>query len=732
MNSTAQNVRTTTEPRSHRALRRPASRLTACLVGTLLCAVLLAAPAIAFPAPDPGIPSPNPAWNWISPTQGGDSVEEVSFVDADQGWAVGLFKGVLSTADGGVTWQANRFGPPLGSLGVYFADAQHGWAVGQGSDSWDFDDGSEFICATSDGGATWQAQLYAERNLPGLDCIYMAPDLRTGYAAGRASTLYRTGDGGATWTKVEDLPIPEDLVYAIDFLDMQWLSPEVGFLYGSGPSSGHSSEQLLLVTTNGGTDWTLKYLPEATGDCEPLWKTHFADLQHGYAVGWGGQVWRTDNGGDDWTEKSPTGFSIEALRNVHFDDAHHGWIVGNAGEVASTTDGGDTWTLFDSGIPVGLNTIDRLSATTLIAMGDIGFGLRSEDNGLTWQPIGNGLWSPESHHICFPSEAEGWIAGYDAAFFHTVDGGAHWKPVDLGTTEDVVGLQFLSTQQGWALDAAGIVHRTLNGGRTWQAFDTGAGIGLNNLLFIDAHHGWIVGGNGTVMATNDGGETWAAQQTGLEDVKLNKLFFLDSQHGWIAGAEKEKDNTSQSWVARTVDGGLTWTRATFTDLPNSSVSSMFFLDAQRGFAAGWASMAEGGLTGIFETDDAGATWSYVPVMPLPVQNFFTLDFTSPSHGVALGGYGIAYSTDDGGRTWIPNMRFCPADAIGATDFPGSLSQTRPIGYALTSMGAVAKTAVGGAEIHRLSFPLDATQLPENVEVTLSNTDQWFQDRKSVV
>lgn len=38
-------------------------------------------------------------------------------------------------------------------------------------------------------------------------------------------------------------------------------------------------------------------------------------------------------------------------------------------------------------------------------------------------------------------------------------------------------------------------------------------------------------------------------------------------------------------------------------------------------------MALGGLAGLFETNDGGATWSYVPVMPLPLQNLFTVDFT---------------------------------------------------------------------------------------------------------
>ena len=713
--------------RRRRTPRLPAWKLLLTLMGMLLLGLMPAFPAIAAAAADEGLPSSNPAWSWISPTAGGDSISAVSFVDADHGWAVGLFKGALSTADGGRTWQAHRFGPPLGSLGVYFADEQHGWAVGQVSDSWDFSNNSEFICATSDGGASWQVQLYAERSLPGLDCIYMAPDLMTGWAAGRASTLYHTNDGGVTWTLVDDLPIPNELHIAIDFIDMQWLSPELGFLYGSGPSSDRSPEQLLLVTSDGGDSWTLRYLPAAEGDVQPLWATYFVDADHGYAVGWGGQVWRTDNGGDDWTNKSPGGAMIQSVTDVYFDDVEHGWAVGTQGRVVSTTDGGDSWTVFDSGIPVGLNTIDRLSPTTLIALGDVGFGLRSDDNGVSWQLLGNGLWNPGSYHISFPTDNEGWIAGNNGALFHTSNGGADWEPVDLGTDVNLTGLQFFSAQQGWVLERAGIVHRTDDGGATWTAIDTNAGVELNNLHFVDEEHGWAVGELGTVVATSDGGESWASQATGLEDVALNKLFFLDPQHGWVAGPRPKGDNTFQSWVAQTTDGGHTWAAATFTELPLSAVTSLLFLDEQRGFAAGWASVGEGGMTGIFQTEDAGATWTYVPVMPLPLQPLTTLDFTSPTRGVALGGFGIAYSTDDGGRTWLPNVRLSPADGVTDTYFRPGSSDAGATGYALTSMGAVAETTVGGAVLHKLSIPLDPTQRPENVEVTLTNTDLWFHD-----
>lgn len=71
----------------------------------------------------------------------------VSFADAKNGWAVGHDSSILHTADGGRSWQIQKFDPathqPL--LDVLFTDAFHGYAVGAF--------GMFFV--TRDGGATW-------------------------------------------------------------------------------------------------------------------------------------------------------------------------------------------------------------------------------------------------------------------------------------------------------------------------------------------------------------------------------------------------------------------------------------------------------------------------------------------------------------------------------------------------------------------------------------------------
>ena len=72
----------------------------------------------------------------------------VDFIDDDHGWAVGHDAVILSTSDGGKSWQLQNFQPevemPL--LDVMFSDTQNGVAIGAYG----------LMMETSDGGVSWE------------------------------------------------------------------------------------------------------------------------------------------------------------------------------------------------------------------------------------------------------------------------------------------------------------------------------------------------------------------------------------------------------------------------------------------------------------------------------------------------------------------------------------------------------------------------------------------------
>ena len=69
--------------------------------------------------------------------------------DGQRGWVVGEHGTILSTRDGGASWQAQSSGTKSALLGVTFgSDGQRGWAVGEHG----------AILSTRDGGYSWQTR----------------------------------------------------------------------------------------------------------------------------------------------------------------------------------------------------------------------------------------------------------------------------------------------------------------------------------------------------------------------------------------------------------------------------------------------------------------------------------------------------------------------------------------------------------------------------------------------
>jgi hypothetical protein len=64
----------------------------------------------------------------------------------------------------------------------------------------------------------------------------------------------------------------------------------------------------------------------------------FADVNNGWAVGNGGTIFQTTNGGGNWSRQSCG--TTNSLQGVAFVDANNGWIVGLNGTILHTSNGG--------------------------------------------------------------------------------------------------------------------------------------------------------------------------------------------------------------------------------------------------------------------------------------------------------------------------------------------------------------------------------------------------------
>jgi photosystem II stability/assembly factor-like uncharacterized protein len=207
-----------------------------------------------------------PAARFTAQNFGGEpEVYSVRFTSKKRGWIVGsLSRGesvidslVLSTDDGGASWQRQRVPVRDELIHLDFDGDKRGWVVGSGGR----------VLHTRDGGATWVVQ--DSNTTAALYHVEFQGDER-GWAVGERGTILRTEDGGRTWRAV-----PPRL--RSTFLSVKFVNKEEGWIVGRGG--------VILRTSDGGATW----VQQESNTRQNLYALFF-DKKGGWAVGGDGLV----------------------------------------------------------------------------------------------------------------------------------------------------------------------------------------------------------------------------------------------------------------------------------------------------------------------------------------------------------------------------------------------------------------------------------------------------------
>jgi len=230
------------------------------------------------------------------------------------------------TQDGGSTWEPQPEGPTIPSCTqILYWDADHAIAAGDYGRMW----------RTTDGGEVWSAVDLP--NPPQNGAAYRlstpAPGIAFAAVAGQTqSTVYRTTDHGATWVRRDSgLPGLGGLM-TVSFVDAQ-----TGFVGGyiSGPP-------VMYKTTDGGASWTPVSMAGLTGFIGDM---HWLTPQTGLVSMRSGSraIFRTTNGGAEWSQvfDAASGAMTFAPDNIH--GAATIYEPYPQGAIAVTEDGGATW-----------------------------------------------------------------------------------------------------------------------------------------------------------------------------------------------------------------------------------------------------------------------------------------------------------------------------------------------------------------------------------------------------
>ena len=153
------------------------------------------------------------------------------------------------------------------------------------------------------------------------------------------------------------------------------------------------------------------------------------------------------------------------------------------------------------------------AGSRLVAVGDRGHILYSDDQGSTWTqakvPTRQLLTA-----VFFVDEKHGWAVGHDAQILASADGGATWTQQyqDLKREAPLLDIWFKDAEHGLAVGAYGALIETTDGGKTWadvsDRLDNEDQFHLNAIASIKDAGLFIVGEQGSMFRSSDDGQTW--------------------------------------------------------------------------------------------------------------------------------------------------------------------------------------------------------------------------------
>jgi len=243
------------------------------------------------------------------------------------------------------------------------------------------------------------------------------------------------------------------------------------------------------------------------------------------------------------------------------------------------------WQPQDSGISASFRGISAVDEKIAWVSGTNGSCLRTVDGGLSWQaatvPGADSLDFRDVHAV---DENRAYLMsagpGKRSRIYKTIDGGQNWQLQFLNTIAEgfLDGIAFWDEKTGLAygdpLERHLFILKTTNGGATWHRIAnqnippvtegeysfaaSGTGIAVHG------KNAWISTGGAAarVFRSTDRGETWTVVSTPFvngESAGIFSLAFREAQNGIAIGGDYRKPDAGENNLARTTDGGQTWT-----------------------------------------------------------------------------------------------------------------------------------------------------------------------------
>lgn len=276
------------------------------------------------------------------------------------------------------------------------------------------------------------------------------------FAVGDSSILLKTTNGGLNWIKYS---IPQLLLLN----SISFPSKNNGWIIAN-DNIGFTGSRI-MHTTNSGVNWSITPYWDST---ETVTSIYFIDTLNGWLAGFQGIIYKTSNGGINWTrdmvdQSACSRFPVFRIR------AYNNNVVYSCGGAMDIN--GVVWTYFNDinlwkGFCISPEPIfDVHIFDTLYAIGsggDLEFGIsmiKTTNGGRDWfyTPL-NIFGIGES--ISFRTRSEGWlVTGFSARFAYTLDTGKTWSDFSMQDTVAMYDIKFINQRIGWAVGDKGIIYK---------------------------------------------------------------------------------------------------------------------------------------------------------------------------------------------------------------------------------------------------------------------------------
>ncbi len=337
---------------------------------------------------------------------------------------------------------------------------------------------------------------------------------------------------------------------------------------------------------------------------------------------------------------------------------------------------------------------------------------------------------------------EGEVNG-NARLFRTTNGGLNWISVVQTSANGGFfnGLAFTkATASVFGLAIAEKVFRTSNNGTTWIELNSGVnGVSNahNSLMIIDNNfYGFgLNNGSARIRLTTDNANSWSNQQVNISGNNTSAIAFHSNKLLGVAAT-----STSLPVIARTIDGGLTWTNVNIGAGPTGNCSINWIPNTPVVYLMG--------ANGIIKrSTNNGLTWITTPTSVVNLTHFDFVHAGNIIYGYAVSSNGSVIKLVDTLSVLTSNNNHnseTPKEFSLSQNYPNPFNPSTVIGFklAVNSFASLKVYDLLGREVATLvnenlkagtyEFDFDGNKLSSGVYYYKLTTGSFVETKKMIL